>query len=64
MEAQADQTNAKDTQAREVRIPIEMTNILQWRMIMQRILPGLWYTIQNWWTFASQNTHREIATTE
>ena len=47
-----------------VRIPMEMTTISSWRMIMGYFIRGLWYAIRNWWTFALQNTHRDVATAE
>jgi hypothetical protein len=47
-----------------VRTPMEITIIFSWLMIMGRIFHGLLCAIRNWWTFAVQNTHRDVETAE
>jgi hypothetical protein len=47
-----------------VRTPMEITIIFSWRMIMGRIFHGFLCAIRNWWTFAVQNTHRDVETAE
>jgi hypothetical protein len=55
---------SREEGSNKVRIPIGTISIVRWRMIMGRIIHGLWCALGDWWTFLLRSTSGVVTTAE